>query len=161
MSLETELSRRHSSCSCRAFEHVECTHTRPNHHRYPPSHGIPSGRSPIASFCSICFLNSASRLASSTYRILSLLAFSFNSPKGSNRSLSGFLKGFCCQLPRSVSVVLLGRLFSTSYALLRGGSANGFGVGGTRVERSVETVSGREYGPGPNSVLLRSVDRVK
>jgi hypothetical protein len=71
------------------------------------------------------------------------------------------LKGFCCQLPRSVSVVLLGRLFSTSYALLRGGSANGFGVGGTRVERSVETVSGREYGPGPNSVLLRSVDRVK
>jgi hypothetical protein len=135
-----------------------------------------SSPSPIFSFCSICssLSLSAALFASSTYLFLSCLAFSFNSPNGSKRSLSGSLKGFATQLPLSVNVVLLGLLFKTSYALFSGGSLNGFGVGnagasgvgraaaiGARESCSVDTVSGRVYVPRPKSVLLRSVDRVK
>lgn len=131
--------------------------------------GKPSGASPILSFaansfsrCSYSLINSASLRASSKY--LALSAFACNSPNGSKRSLSGLRNGFLIQLPRSVKVVLLGLPRNTSYALLSGGSANGLAVGGRPGMREslrlVDVVSGREYEPAPNSVLLRSVKRV-
>ena len=133
----------------------------------------PGTLNPIFSFPPNCLATSACLAASasaslrdtSRYLFLSSRAFCCNSPNGSNRSLPGSLNGFLTQLPRSVSVVERGRPARTSYALLSGGSAKGLGVGsggGTRdLSRSVDTVSGRVYGPAPKSVSLRSVERVR
>jgi hypothetical protein len=91
------------------------------------SQGTPK---PIASFSSnsFCFLSFSSLFNCRRYSILSLRAFSSSSPNGSNLSDAGSLNGFLIQLPRSVNVVLLGRPLNWSYALFKGGSANGLGV---------------------------------
>jgi hypothetical protein len=103
--------------------------------------------SSIPPFYSNCLFLSASLLACSIYLTLSILALACISPKGSNRSLSGSLNGFCTQLPRSVNVVDRGRPARTSYALFNGGSTNGFGVGCGAATRDLlaleDTVSGR------------------